>query len=205
MSLQNLVFYLAAALLVTVSPGPDILTVITRSIAQGVLAGLVATLGFATGLIFHTTVAATGLALVLQQSPLAFRMIQLGGAGYLTWLGVNMIAQNKPLALAELPPLQLRRIFQQSIVMNVLNPKVTLFFVAFLSKFVEKDSPVPAWMQLVVMGALFAGCTLVCFGSCAVLAGGLAKNLRQRPRTGQMMVRAAGCVFLLLAVLIVWD
>jgi len=194
MSLNHILIFLGAALLVTLSPGPDILSVITRSAAQGVRAGLVATAGFATGLIYHTAAAAVGLTLILRNSPTAFGIIKYAGAAYLVYIAVRIFqARDAPVAAGAAEHRRLWRIFGQSILMNVLNPKVTLFFFVFLLGFVQPGEP--AW-HMVVYGALFAGCTLLCFGTCAVAAGWLTEFLRRKPATGKWLNLIAGCVFI---------
>jgi threonine/homoserine/homoserine lactone efflux protein len=202
MSLQNLALFLLAASLVTLSPGPDILTVITRAVAQGTAAGLVATLGFATGLIFHTTVAATGLGLLVREYPMALRGVQYAGAAYLLYLALRMFLSKDDLVIdaGTAPPRALRQIYGQSILMNVLNPKVTLFFIAFLARFVERPSSVPVWLQMIVLGALFAISTVFWFGSCAITAGRLSGFVRRHKRAGLPLRIVTGVVFTVLAV-----
>src|SRR5689334_4006451 len=120
MSIHGLALYIFYAVIVTLSPGPDILTVIARSISQGTRAGLVATLGFATGLIYHTTLAATGLVIVLRQSPVAFRVVQYLGAAYLLYLAVLMFLAKDEVRVGEVEGRTLGRIFGQSVLMNIL-------------------------------------------------------------------------------------
>jgi threonine/homoserine/homoserine lactone efflux protein len=202
MSLQNLALFLLAASLVTLSPGPDILTVITRSVAQGTAAGLVATLGFATGLIFHTTVAATGLGLLVREYPMALRSVQYAGAAYLLYVAVRIFLSKDQLVIdpTTAPPRALWHIYGQSILMNVLNPKVTLFFIAFLARFVEQPSPIPLWMQMIVFGTLFALSTIFWFGFCAITAGRLSGFVRRHKRAGLPLRIGAGVIFAALAV-----
>src|SRR4051794_37270907 len=127
MSIHGLALYISYAVIVTLSPGPDILTVIARSVSQGTKAGLVATLGFATGLIYHTTIAATGLVFVLKQSPAAFRVVQYAGAVYLIYLAIRMfMAKDEAGGVkvqGEMERRTLGKIFGQSVLMNILNPK----------------------------------------------------------------------------------
>jgi threonine/homoserine/homoserine lactone efflux protein len=202
MSPENLVLFLLAASLVTLSPGPDILTVITRSVAQGTAAGLIATLGFATGLIFHTTVAATGLALLVQNSPVALRTVHYAGAAYLLYLALRTFLSKDNLVIdpATAPSRALRQIYGQSVLMNILNPKVTLFFIAFLPPFVERTSAVPVWMQMIIFGTLFAVSTVFWFGSCAITAGRLSGFVRRHKRAGLPLRIGTGLVFTGLAV-----
>jgi threonine/homoserine/homoserine lactone efflux protein len=209
MSPENLVLFLLAASLVTLSPGPDILTVITRSVAQGTAAGLIATLGFATGLIFHTTIAVTGLALLVHNCPAALRTVQYAGAAYLLYLALRMFLGKDNIAIDQpdksaSPPRALGRIFGQSVLMNILNPKVILFFVAFLASFVERNSNVPPWLQMIIFGALFATCTVFWFGTCAVAAGFLSQFVRRHPRAGLPLRVGTGLLFCLLAVSILF-
>ncbi len=213
MSLQNLALYIFSVIVVTLSPGPDILLVIAVAVAQGMRAGFAATLGFATGLIVHTTIAATGLALIIRSSPTAFRVVQFFGAAYLAYLAVRLIfaRDNDGGAEAEKRPTERRglwRVYQQCILMNVLNPKVTLFFLSFLPDFVAKDKfPVlpsaPVWMQFVMLSGIFAACTLVCFGACAACAGYLSGGLRTHRGAAKWMRWGTGALFLTLAVLLV--
>jgi threonine/homoserine/homoserine lactone efflux protein len=196
MPIDKLLLFAGYAMLVTLSPGPDVLTVVARSVAQGARAGLVATLGFATGIIFHTTLAATGLALLLRQSPAAFRVIQYLGAAYLLYLAVRMLLSKEELQLdAPAGERTLRRIYGQSVLMNILNPKVTLFFFAFLSRFGDPNLP---W-QMILLGAIFAACTLAGFGGCALAAGSLARFLHRRRNAGKVLRGLTAVLFAALA------
>jgi threonine/homoserine/homoserine lactone efflux protein len=201
MSLDSVLLFFLAAFALTLTPGPDILMVITRSVTQGRAAGLVATLGFATGLIAHTTAAALGLALILQQSPRAFLAIRIAGVVYLLYLAIRMATAKDAVSLdtGSTPPRALGRIYTQSIVMNILNPKVTLFFLAILPQFVDKRAAFPVGVQFVVLGALFAGATLVGFGMCAVLASIVSRFLRGNPRAGRPLRLATSILLLLIA------
>jgi threonine/homoserine/homoserine lactone efflux protein len=196
-SIDGLALYVFYVVLVTLSPGPDILTVIARSVSQGTKAGLVATVGFATGLIYHTTIAATGLVFVLKQSAVAFRVVQYAGAAYLVYLAVRMfMAKDEVRVETGMERRTLGRIFGQSVLMNILNPKVTIFFFAFLSRFAEPGHP---W-HIVMLGGIFAACTLVCFGGCAVAAGRLTGFLRRRAGAGRVMRYVTAGLFVVLAV-----
>ena len=202
MSIHVLVAYILASCALALAPGPDILTVITRSITQGVFAGIVATFGFASGLIFHTTAAALGISLLLRQSPSALRIIQIAGALYLLYLAARMFFGKDPLVIDDSPAEKraLARIYGQSVLMNALNPKVTLFFLMFLPQFVDPNATLPPILQMIILGALFALCTIVCFGSCAVLAGRLTRFIRAKPTAMRPMRLVTAAVFLLIAI-----
>src|ERR1700742_307788 len=138
-TIQTLLLFTAAAFAMNISPGPSNLYVMSRSLAQGTSAGLVAAGGLATGSLFHVTVTSLGLAVILKYSPLAFTAMKLGGAGYLIFLGGRMLlAKSAPLAPdARLPKKPLGRIFRESAVVEILNPKTALFFLAFLPQFAD--------------------------------------------------------------------
>lgn len=205
MSWHAVGLFVVYAMLLTLAPGPDILTVVARAVAQGTWAGMVATLGFATGLIFHTSAAALGLAVVLHESPRALRGIQYAGAAYMLYLAVRMFL-GKDAVLGEKREEQVRtlgRIYGQSVLMNVLNPKVTIFFLAILSGFAEPKGPWPVWVQMVVLGALFALCTLVGFGTCAVAAGQLSRFFMRKPGASRVFRIGTGVLFVVIALSIV--
>jgi threonine/homoserine/homoserine lactone efflux protein len=201
MPADSLLLFFLSAFALALTPGPDIVMVLTRSVTQGRSAGLIATLGFATGLIAHTTAAALGLAFVLQQSPRAFLAIRIAGVLYLLYLAARMAAAKDAVALDthDTPPRALGRIYTQSIVMNILNPKVTLFFLAFLPQFVDRRAGFPVPLQFVVLGALFALATLLGFGLCAILASSLSHFLRGNPHSGRPLRIATSLLFLLIA------
>ena len=193
--------FTAASILLALSPGPDILMVVTRSMAQGVRAGIVASLGFASGLTVHTTLAALGVAAMLKANQDAFLTVRYLGAAYLLYLAVRNILSKNALTLdAASAPGGLLSVYWQSVLMNVLNPKVTLFFLAFLPGFVKVKTPGDEAWQMVILGAVFALCTIVVFGSCAIFAGSISRWLRQRAGSGSGLRWATSAVFVLIAV-----
>jgi threonine/homoserine/homoserine lactone efflux protein len=201
MSPHTLALYLASATAVALAPGPDILTVLTRSVTQGRAAGIAAALGFATGLIAHTAAAALGLAVLLQQTPAAYAALRLAGAAYLVYLALRMAFAKDALSLDAAPAARrpLLHIYGQSILMNILNPKVTLFFLAFLPPFADRTSSVPLPWQMVLLGALFAFVTITCFCAVALVAGRLSARLRHNPRHLAPLRWLTAALFLLLA------
>jgi len=181
-SLQTLLLFTAAALAMNISPGPSNLYVMSRSLAQGTSAGLVAAGGLATGSLFHVTVTSLGLAVILKYSPLAFLIMKLVGAGYLILLGIRMLL-TKSAALspdALLPKKPLGRVFAQSCLVEILNPKTALFFLAFLPQFADPKAGalVP---QLLLLGAIVTLTAIPCDALVAVLSGRAAALLRRRP------------------------
>jgi threonine/homoserine/homoserine lactone efflux protein len=181
-SLQTFLIFAAAALAMNISPGPSNLYVMSRSLAQGTSAGLVAAAGLATGSLFHVTVTSLGLAAILQYSPIAFVAMKLAGAGYLVFLGLKMLlSKSAPLSPdALLPKKPLGRIFRQSAVVEILNPKTALFFLAFLPQFADPKAG-PLAPQLLVLGCIVTLTAIPCDALVAVVAGKAADLLRRKP------------------------
>jgi len=202
MTAQNWAIFVSASLLLALTPGPDILTVLTRSVSQGTRAGLAAALGFASGLTVHTTLAAAGVAAVMKTSPHAMLILKSAGAAYLLYLALRIALDRSPLRLAESgaqPRRRLLAIYGQSVLMNVLNPKVTLFFLGFLPGFVDPATPLPAWAQIVSLGVVFALCTLLCFGGCALFAGAISASLLRKASAANALRWATVALFVLIA------
>ena len=181
-SLQTLLLFTAAALAMNISPGPSNLYVMSRSLAQGTSAGLIAAGGLAAGSLFHVTVTSLGLAVILQYSPVAFLAMKLAGAGYLILLGLKMLLA-KSAALspdALLPKKPLARIFRESALVEILNPKTALFFLAFLPQFADPHAG-PLAPQLLLLGCIVTLTAIPCDAVVAILSGRAAALLRRRP------------------------
>jgi RhtB (resistance to homoserine/threonine) family protein len=191
--------FLAAGVLLNLTPGPDTVYILGRSIAQGRDAGVASALGICVGSIFHTTAAALGLSAILATSALAFGAIKLIGGAYLIFLGAKMLLDRKK--QLSLPSSFRQRTtlaaFRQGVLTNILNPKVALFFLAFLPQFIDPASD----RKIVAFIAL--GLTFVTTGTmwCLVLAW-FASAFRQRMRTNetiaQWLNRTAGALFVFL-------
>lgn len=201
----DLLLFLSLSVGVTIAPGPDNLQVLARSLSQGRAAGIAAALGFAFGCLFHTTLAVLGVAALLRASPMAFDAIRLAGAAYLMWLAVQVLRSRGGFSpTGGPPPLGFARIFGQSVLANMLNPKVTLFFVVFLPQFVNPWIGHPDW-QMLWLGVIFMAQAAMVFCLIAWFAGLLGQLLRRRPQVGVWLDRLAGLIFLFLAVRIVWE
>jgi RhtB (resistance to homoserine/threonine) family protein len=193
--------FLAAGILLNLTPGPDTVYILGRSLAQGREAGIASALGICVGSIFHTTAAALGLSAILATSALAFGTIKILGGAYLIFLGMKILFdRRKELRL----PVSFRRrstvaAFRQGILTNVLNPKVALFFLAFLPQFIDPAS------NTKVIAFLLLGFTFVTTGTvwCLVLAcfaATLSERLRTNETIGQWLNRTAGALFVFLGV-----
>ena len=191
--------FLAAGILLNLTPGPDTAYILGRSIAQGREAGIASALGICVGSIFHTCAAALGLSAILATSALAFVAIKLLGGAYLIFLGIKMLLdRRKHLSL----PTNFRRrtiaaAFRQGVFTNILNPKVALFFLAFLPQFIDPAS------NMKVLAFLALGLTFVTTGTiwCLVLAwfaSVFSERLRGNETIEQWLNRAAGALFVFL-------
>lgn len=197
--LETAVPFFAASILLALSPGPDNLFVLTQSTLQGRSAGLMVTLGLCTGLIGHTLAVALGVAVIFQTSSIAFSLLKFAGAAYLAYLAVKAFrASNAPIDGNAGGPLKMRRLYGRGIIMNITNPKVSIFFLAFLPQFAH-PSRGPLALQLLFLGGVFILSTILVFGAIAILAGTLGQWLSRSKRAQQLLNRAAGIVFIGLA------
>ena len=180
--LSSLAVFVAAALVLLLTPGPAVLYIVARSIDQGRRAGLVSMLGVHAGTLVHVAAAAAGVSALLAASATAFSVVKYLGAAYLIYLGVRRLANRTPaLAPGAGQPLQLRRAFWDGVVVNVLNPKTALFFLAFLPQFADVSRG-SVGLQILVLGAIFVLLGLITDGGYAVTAGTAAHWLRGHPR-----------------------
>jgi threonine/homoserine/homoserine lactone efflux protein len=198
--MPDIALFLAASALLTVAPGPDIVYVLTRGIAQGPRAGFAAALGFATGCIFHTLLAALGIAALIRSSDLAFNAVRYAGAAYLAWIGIQALTHRAAFSVEGAGDARsLALIYRQSVVGNMLNPKVTLFFLAFLPQFVDAKAG-HVGLQMALLGAIFMAQTVVIFGAVALFSGYIGAWIRRKPAIGERLNIFAGLTFIALGV-----
>jgi len=193
---STLGLFVVAALVLLVTPGPAVLYIVTRSVEQGRLAGLVSALGIHVGTLVHVTAAALGLSALLVSSALAFSVVKYLGAAYLIYLGVRKLVAEAPGDGGRpLAPRRLTRIFLEGVIVNLLNPKTALFFLAFLPQFVDPARGGVAG-QILVLGVIFVALGVVSDGAWA-LAAGTAGSLFRRSRTALRAERyVTGTVFI---------
>jgi threonine/homoserine/homoserine lactone efflux protein len=193
-----LFFTLSAAL--ALAPGPDNMFVLTQSALHGRVAGLLVTLGLCSGLLLHTTAVSLGVAAVFQTSALAFTLLKTIGAGYLLYLAWHAFragASRMSAGAGSLPGK--RALYFRGIVMNITNPKVAMFFLAFLPQFTDPLRG-SVTVQMLLLGATFMLATLVVFGLIAWAAGFVGAWLKRSRRAQVIMNRVAGTLFIALAV-----
>jgi threonine/homoserine/homoserine lactone efflux protein len=192
----SLALFMAATLAVNFAPGPDMLYVSTRSIAQGRRAGVISALGITAGAVVHTLAIASGLAALLAAVPLAYDIVRIVGAAYLIWLGIQALRSKD--GLIQSSPLQHAndwRLFRQGMVTNILNPKVALFFLAFLPQFASPARGSVA-LQIIALGCLFnLSGTLVNIGV-AHLAASVRRWLAPGNRSERIFRWLTGSVFI---------
>ncbi len=192
-----MLFAFSAAVLVAV-PGPNLLYIMTRSIADGRRVGIASALGVETGTLVWVAAAAAGLAAVLASSELAFNVVKWAGVAYLVYLGLHTLLRPAPDQLEGATPAgaSLRGAYLQGLVVNVLNPKVALFFLAFLPQFIDPGRD--ATGQILVLGAIFFVIALLIDLAYALGAGALGSWLRRRPAFLRRQHYVTGSVYLLL-------
>jgi len=192
--------FITAALVVLVIPGPGVLYIVARSLAQGQRAGLVSVLGLSVGALVQVAAATAGLSAILLTSATAFGFVKALGAAYLIYLGIRTIlARHSPAGVSTPAPRSLYRLFTDGVVISVLNPKIAVFFLAFLPQFVEPGRG-PVAQQVLFLGLLYVGLALMTDGAYAVLAGNLRRWLGGRVMRGPAPQYASGIVYLGLGV-----
>ena len=192
--------FLAGALVLLVIPGPAVFYILSRTIGQGRRAGVVSAAGISVGTLLHSTAAALGLSAILLSSARAFHIVQFAGALYLVFLGVRTLFSRDGVDLsASAAPHRLSRVFGQGVLVNLLNPKTALFFLAFLPQFVDASrGHVPA--QIFFLGGSFALLGLLSDSSWAMLAGTLASRLRSSLRWRRIQRNISGCSMIALGI-----
>lgn len=196
---EVMITFLAASVLLALAPGPDNIFVLSQSAMHGRTAGLAVTVGLCTGLIVHTSAVALGVAVIFQTSALAFSLLKYAGAAYLAWLAWQAFrASGSKLSQVRAIEVSRWKLYCRGIVMNVTNPKVSIFFLAFLPQFTDPERG-PVWMQVMLLGGLFLLSGLLVFSAISILAGTLGQWLMRSERAQVVINRLAGTVFLGLA------
>jgi threonine/homoserine/homoserine lactone efflux protein len=198
---HDLALFVVSGILLNITPGADTLYIVSRSAASGAKAGAVAALGIGAGCFVHIFAAALGLSAILAASATAFLVVKLVGAAYLVYLGVAMLRSGVKHAAsaAPLPAAPISRIFAQGVLTNVLNPKVALFFLAFLPQFIDADAPHKA-LAFVLLGAIFNINGTLWNLLIAWLASGLGRRLVAGSGAVTWLNRALGGLFITLGV-----
>ena len=205
MEINTLLYFLMSSVIITIVPGPDNMYLLALSLGSGVRQGLALTCGLASGVIFHTTLVILGVAVLLQQSPLALQLIKYIGAAYLLYLAWKAFHTTGELHVeGTASKQQFFNIYRRGVLMNTLNPKVLLFFLAYLPQFVSMNDPDMGW-HFALLGLIFSLQTLVIFGLIAIGAGKIhdfilsIKNFNRIMGIiqGRLLVLIAGAILLM--------
>lgn len=197
--IESLITFAIASLLLGVAPGPDNIFVFAQSTLHGWKNGVVVSLGLCTGLIGHTCAVTFGVAVIFQTSAFAFTLLKTVGAAYLLYLAWQAFrTSGATLEGGEIKQLTAGRLYCRGIIMNITNPKVSIFFLAFLPQFASPANGSMA-IQMVVLGVVFTLVTIVLFSGIALTAGTLGSRLNRSPRIQVFINRIAGTVFVGLA------
>ena len=193
--------FFAAAVLVTLWPGPDNLMVLSLGISRGRAQGVAFGLGCALGCLSHTTLAALGVSALIAASATAFLALKIAGGLYLVWLGIQAMRSHASINPATKPgeagAESLWSLFSKGLIANAVNPKVILFFLAFLPQFVDSARGSAAW-QIALLGIVFTAQAVAIFSAIGYFAGHLGELFRRHPSAGAWLDRIAGGVFILL-------
>jgi threonine/homoserine/homoserine lactone efflux protein len=192
---STLLLFFGASLVLLVVPGPSVTFIVARSLEHGRSAGLVSVLGVHAGSIVHVTAAAVGVSALLASSASAFAVVKYLGAAYLVFLGITKLRHAGKAVVASSERQPRARLFWQGFVVNVLNPKTALFFLAFLPNFVEPSRGAVA-PQVLVLGLCFIGLGLLTDGTYAFAAGVLGDRLRESPPVRRWVDRFSGGIYL---------
>jgi threonine/homoserine/homoserine lactone efflux protein len=191
-------FALASAILVVI-PGPAVAYIVTRAVSQGRSAGVVSAVGIETGALVHVAAAAAGVSAVIASSATAFSVLKYAGAAYLIALGIGRLRSREAGALADLPRASRGRLFRQGVLVNALNPKLAVFFVAFVPQFIDPGRGSVA-AQALVLGMFFVAIATVLDCTWALAAGSVGDRLRRSVAVRRRLDRLSGGAFVGLGV-----
>ena len=203
MDLSTFLYFLIASMLLTIAPGPDIMYLLAKSLADGARSGISLALGLTTGLIFHTSLVIIGVAAIIQQSPLAFAILKYAGAAYLLYLAWGAFHAQGNLKLNAVNKSgSYFKLYRRGVIMNVLNPKVLLFFLAFLPQFVDLNFDSVS-LQIAFLGFIFGLQTLVIFSLVAICAGKVRDYILNIKNFNKIMGYIQGIVLLLISLALI--
>lgn len=191
--------FVAASFVLAIAPGPDNLFVLVQSAAYGARAGLWVVAGLMTGLVIQTAAVALGVAAVVAASPALFWAIKIAGACYLVYLAVSAWRAGSAQEGRTFDTTSALALWRRGVIMNITNPKVLIFFLAFFPQFLVQTSDVPIVVQMLILGVTFMAATAVVFGAVALGAGVLADKLRT-PKVQLILNKTAAVIFVGLAV-----
>ena len=196
--MESLTLFIFASIVLIITPGPDLIYVLTRGIADGKGSGVMSAIGVTAGILVHTAAAALGLAVLLKTSTVGFWVLKMAGGIYLIYIGYQLMKNKSAIEINEINnKFDMRKCFIQGFISNVLNPKVALFFVAFLPQFVRKDSLNSSY-NMIGLGLIFALLTILFLIILGLFAGAIGAWLRERKGMAGKITIGSGTVLMLL-------
>jgi threonine/homoserine/homoserine lactone efflux protein len=192
--------FIALSWILIITPGPDVLYVLTRGMSNGRKAGLISAAGVTLGIFVHTLFAALGLSIILKTSALAFMIVKYIGAGYLIYLGIKTILGKKEFNIKRSGEIKRNEIFTQGLISNVFNPKVALFFISFLPQFVSVKGQESAAMQFVILGLVFAFFTIIFLATLGYFAGWIGQHLMKSNVIAKRLQSISGFILIVLGI-----
>ncbi len=202
--IENYLGFILAAVLLNLTPGTDSIYIITRSVSQGQTAGFHSVLGITSGILVHTLLASLGLSVLLASSPMAFMIVKYIGAGYLCYLGLKMLLSKNTNSIASSLAGEQDVVskhgkagwqtYKQGVLTNVFNPKVALFFLAFLPQFID-SSYAYGMLSFLMLGITFAVTGFIWFSCLSLLSSGFSKILREKPSIETLLNKISGVIF----------
>ena len=206
MESSTFLYFLTASILLTLAPGPDILYLLTKSLSDGAKAGIILACGLASGIIFHTTLVMVGVAALIKSSATAMLLLKIFGAAYLLFLAFGAFKSaraGKKISLTRADKkFSSAALYKRGVLMNVLNPKVLLFFLAFLPQFVNLSAE-GASLTILFLGVVFAVQALIIFSGVAFFAGRVRNLLLRKRNVGQLLNFVEAAVLAIIALTLI--
>ena len=199
--IHDLPLFIVSGLLLNIMPGPDSLLIMTRSATQGARAGIAAALGIGAGTMVHVFAAAIGLSAILATSATAFTIVKYIGAAYILWMAYGLLRSKGGSAAAAVavPPLPYRNIFAQGLLTNILNPKVALFFLAFVPQFIDAAAPSKA-VAFIILGCIFNLNGMLWCNGLALFTAQASARIKVNPKAALWLNRVTGGLFIWLGI-----
>ncbi|AUC84477.1 lysine transporter LysE [Polaribacter sp. ALD11] len=199
--IETLLSFAFATLILAISPGPDNIFVLTQSIVNGKKYGLATVFGLISGCLIHTTLLAFGVSAIIKESENLFTVIKIFGAFYLLYLAYKVYKSDASISLSEenTPKKTTKQLFKQGFIMNVLNPKVSIFFLAFFPGFLFSET-LNTVFQFYVLGFVFMFISFIVFSMIAILAGSISETIKENNKIGYYLKWTQIIVFILIAI-----
>ena len=203
---STILYFLITSILLTLAPGPDILYLITKSLSDGAKSGIILASGLVSGICFHTTLVMVGVAALIQSSPIALTLLKYFGAAYLLYLAFGALKSSGEMKFGHVDAkTAYPALYRRGVLMNVLNPKVLLFFLAFLPQFINTSADMSVSFQIVLLGLTFALQGFIIFSLVAICAGKLRQVILKNKNLGKIFGMLEGAVLTIIALVLIFT